>query len=245
MLQLFNLILFQPLFNLLIFLYNFIPGHDLGLAIIILTVIIKLILYPLAQQSLKSQKALQELQPKLDSLKKQFGHDKEKLAKEMMVLYKQEKVNPLSSCLPLLIQLPFLIAVYRVFASGLDPENLKWLYPFVTSPQTINAISFGFLDLAKPNLVLAVLTGLAQFWQSKMLIVGRPPKGMSGAKDEQMMAMMNKQMLYFMPVFTVLISVRLPSGLVLYWLVMTLLTIFQQHFIFKKLKPVSPLSSAN
>ena len=128
MLQLFNLILFQPLFNLLIFLYNFIPGHDLGLAIIILTVIIKLILYPLAQQSLKSQKALQELQPKLDSLKKQFGHDKEKLAKEMMVLYKQEKVNPLSSCLPLLIQLPFLIAVYRVFASGLDPENLKWLW---------------------------------------------------------------------------------------------------------------------
>src|SRR3989338_1305393 len=234
MVQLYNLILYQPLFNLLIFLYNLIPWHDLGIAIIILTVIIKLVLYPFSQQSLKSQKALTELQQKLDALKKQYAHDKEKLAKEMMALYKMEKVNPLSSCLPLLIQLPFLIAVYQVFASGLDPASLKWLYSFVANPQTINSISLGFLNLAKPNLVLAVLTGLAQYWQTKMLAVKRPPKGMAGAKDEDMMAMMNKQMLYFMPVFTVIIGISLPSGLVLYWFVMTLLTVGQQRLILKK-----------
>src|SRR3989338_2056485 len=231
MIEFFNTILVQPLFNLLVFFYNLVPGNDLGVAIILLTLVIKLLLYPLSRQSIRSQKTLQELQQKMEALKKQYKNDKEKLAKEMMALYKTEKVNPLSSCLPLLIQLPFLIAVYQVFASGLDPASLKWLYSFVTNPQTINSISLGFLDLAKPNLVLAVLTGLAQYWQAKMLAVKRPPKGMAGAKDEDMMAMMNKQMLYFMPVFTVIIGISLPSGLVLYWFVMTLLTVGQQRLI--------------
>src|SRR3989344_8325465 len=195
MVQLYNLILYQPLFNLLIFLYNLIPWHDLGIAIIILTVIIKLVLYPFSQQSLKSQRALTELQPKLDALKKQYKNDKEKLAKEMMALYKTEKVNPLSSCLPLLIQLPFLIAVFHVFRTGVDSASLEMLYSFVPNPGSLNPVSFGIINLAQPNLILAVLTGAAQFWQSKMLITKRPPKA-PGAKDEDMMALMNKQMVY-------------------------------------------------
>src|SRR3989338_65550 len=115
MAELFNTILVQPLFNLLVFFYNLIPGHDLGMAIIVLTVVIKLVLYPLSRQSIRSQKALKDLQPKMDALKKQYKDNKEKQAKAMMELYKTEKVNPLSSCLPLLIQLPFLIAVFHVF----------------------------------------------------------------------------------------------------------------------------------
>ncbi|MFA6255255.1 MAG: YidC/Oxa1 family membrane protein insertase [Patescibacteria group bacterium] len=232
MAQFFTTILYQPLLNLLVFLYNIIPGHDLGLAIILLTVLIKLVLYPFARQSIKSQKALQDLQPKVEALKKQYKDDKEKMAKEMMVLYKAEKVNPLSSCLPLLIQLPFLIAVYQVFRTGLDSSSLSLLYPFVQNPGQLNAISFGFLDLAKVNLVLAGLTGLAQFWQTKMLMAKKQPK-IEGAKDENMMAMMNKQMLYFMPVFTVIIGASLPAGLVLYWLVMTVLTALQQLLMFR------------
>jgi len=235
MTQFFTTILYQPLLNLLIFLYNIVPGHDLGAAIILLTVLIKLVLYPLSRQSIKSQKALQDLQPKVEALKKQYKDDKEKMAKEMMALYKAEKVNPLSSCLPLLIQLPFLFAVYQVFRTGLDSSSLGLLYPFIQNPGQLNAISFGFLDLTKVNLVLAGLTGLAQFWQTKMLMTKKQP-AVTGAKDENMMAMMNKQMLYFMPVFTVIIGASLPAGLVLYWLVMTVLTALQQLLMFKKNK---------
>lgn len=235
MTEFFNTLLVQPLFNLLVFFYNLVPGNDLGVAIILLTLAIKSLLYPLSRQSIKSQKALQELQPKMEALKKQYKNDKEKLAKEMMALYKTEKVNPLSSCLPLLIQLPFLIAVFHVFRTGVDSANLEMLYPFIPNPGSLNPISFGILNLSQPNLILAILTGAAQYWQSKMLITKRPPK-VPGAKDEDMMALMNKQMLYFMPIITVVIGASLPAGLILYWLVMTLLTVLQQQLMFKKKK---------
>lgn len=238
MIELFNEFLTKPIFNLLIFLYDVIPGNDLGVAIIGLTVLIKAILFPLSHQSIKNQKALQELQPKIEEIKKKFKDNKEAQAREMMELYKREKVNPLSSCLPLLVQLPFLIAVFHVFNSGLNTQSLDMLYSFVPKPTELNTWTLGFLDLAKSNYVLAFLTGAAQFWQTKMLIHTKQPK-VEGSKDENMMASMNKQMMYFMPIITVVISVSLPSGLVLYWFVTTLLTILQQKFIFKNKKSTS------
>ncbi|MAF13503.1 MAG: hypothetical protein CMI53_01245 [Parcubacteria group bacterium] len=233
MIELFNTFLVVPLLNLLVFFYNVIPGQDLGVAIIFLTVAIKLALYPLSHQSIKSQKALQDLQPKMEAIKKQFKNDKERLAKEMMALYKSEKVNPLSSCLPLLIQLPFLIAVFHVFRTGVDSASLDLLYSFVANPGELNPIAFGFLNLSNPNIVLAALTGGAQFWQTKMLMSKRQPK-VPGAKDEDMMATMNKQMLYFMPIITVVIGATLPAALILYWLLTTVLTVAQQKLMFSK-----------
>ena len=238
MFELFDLLLFQPLFNLLVFFYNIVPGHDLGVAIILLTVLIKVVLYPLSHQSIKSQKALQDLQPKMEEIKKQHRDNKEAQARALMELYKREKVNPLSSCLPLLIQLPFLIAVFHVFSRGLSSESLGLLYPFIQNPGQLNSLSLGFFDLTKPNLFLAGLTGLSQFWQSKMLVNKKQPK-IPGAKDEDMMAAMNKQMLYFMPIITVVIGASLPAGLILYWLVTTLLTVLQQHLIFGSKKALA------
>lgn len=235
MLEFFNTILTQPIFNLLVFLYNIVPGNDIGIAIILITILIKAALFPLSQQSIKGQKALQDLQPKIEELKKQHKGNKEKMAQEMMALYKQEKVNPMSSCLPLLIQLPFLIAVFHVFNTGLQQDSLDMLYSFVSNPGSLNTISFGFIDLAESNFVLAVITGLAQFWQTKMLIHKRQPK-VDGSKDEDMMANMNKQMMYFMPIITVVIGSSLPAGLVLYWLLTTVLTGVQQKFLFNKKK---------
>jgi len=236
MISLFNTILYQPLFNFLVWLYNILPGHDIGLAIIILTVLIKLILYPFSLQSLRAQKALAELQPKIEELKNKYKDRKDLMTQEMMKLYKDNKVNPFSSCLPVLIQLPFLIAVYQVFIKGLGSEGLENLYPFVANPGHINVISMGFLDLGKPNLILALLAGAAQFWQAKMMPRQSPPKNVPGSKDESAAALMNKQMLYFMPIITVIIGVTLPGGLTLYWFLMTLLSVGQQYFYFKKRK---------
>ncbi|MFA5076278.1 MAG: YidC/Oxa1 family membrane protein insertase [Patescibacteria group bacterium] len=233
--------LYQPIFNALVFIYDVVPGHDIGIAIIILTVLIKLILYPFSLQSIRSQRAMQSLQPKLEELKRKYKDDKEKLSLEMMELYKREKVNPFSSCLPILIQFPFLIAVYQVFRSGLGGGSLDLLYPFVQNPGSINPVSLGLVDLAKPQIVLAVLAGAAQFWQSKMLMVQKPPKTadgkvLPGAKDENTMAIMNKQMVYMMPLITVVIGASLPGGLTLYWFVTTLLMALQQLYFFRKSK---------
>lgn len=230
----FHVIFYQPILNLLVFLYNIIPGHDIGLAIIVMTVIIKLALLPLSKQAIRSQKSLQNLQPKIDELKKKYANNKEEQGRAMMQLYKQEKVNPFSSCLPLLIQLPFFWAVFRVFSDGLSGKSLDLVYSFISRPEFINPVSLGLVNLSKPNVVLAVLAGAAQFWQAKMMIIKRPEVRGNGAKDEDMMAIMNKQMLYFMPILTVVIGVTFPGGLALYWLVTTLLTALQQLYLFKQ-----------
>ncbi|MFH1253674.1 MAG: YidC/Oxa1 family membrane protein insertase [Candidatus Uhrbacteria bacterium] len=235
----FHTILYQPLFNLLIWLYNVIPGHDLGFAIIGISLLIRLALWPLSRVSLKSQKALQDLQPKLEEIKVQYKDDKEKLAKAMMELYKSEKVNPMSSCLPLLIQLPILWALYRVLSDGMNMESLVNLYPFVVRPEFINLNFLGFINLAEPHVVMAVIAGILQFVQTKMLMAKRPPKKVRkdpGAKDEDMMTQMNKSMLYLMPVMTVVIGASLPGGLTLYWIIMNVFAIIQQFLTFKKKK---------
>lgn len=229
----FQTLFYQPILNLLIFLYNNVPGNDLGIAIILLTVVIKVVLLPLSRKALTSQKALQELQPKIEEIKKKHKDSREKMSRAMMDLYKNNKVNPFSSCLPLLIQLPFLFAVFRVFRDGLD-NNLSLVYSFISQPEAINYIALGFVDLSKKNFYIALLAGLAQFWQSKMMVAKRPTLKSKGAKDEDFMAIMNKQMTFFMPILTVIIGMSFPGGLALYWLTTTVLTGLQQVYLFRK-----------
>lgn len=234
MVALFQEFFFRPIFNLLIWLYNVIPGNDLGLAIIALTIIIKLLLYPLSQQALRSQKALQTLQPKLDELKTRYKNQKERLAQEMMKLYKEQKVNPLSSCLPLLIQLPFLFAVFRVFTRSLTEDQGALIYSFIDNPGVLNNSLLGIIDLSHPAPILGVLAGIGQWIQTKMLQTTKPPVKGKGAKDENMMAMVNKQMIVMMPIITIVFGFTFPAGLMLYWLVTTILTIVQQYILFSR-----------
>ncbi len=232
MAHLFQIIFYQPILNLLIFLYNTIPGENLGVAIIVSTLVIKIVLLPLSQKSIKAQKALQDLQPKIDEIKKKYKDKKEQMGKAMMGLYKEEKVSPFSSCFPLLIQLPFLWAVFRVFRDGIS-SNLDLVYSFIAVPENIHNIWFG-IDLSKPNVYLAILAGLAQFWQAKMMIAKRPATKGSGSRSDNMTTIMNKQMVYFMPLITVFIGLTLPGGLTLYWFVVTLFTALQQLIMFRK-----------
>ena len=234
--QLFHVVLYQPIFNIFVGLYDIIPGHDVGLVIVAITILIRLAVYPLTKSSLAAQKSLQVLQPKMEEIKKLYAKDQQKQAQELMILYKSNKVNPLSSCLPLLIQLPILIALYTVMRDGLASHNLAAsLYSFIPNPGTINSLSLGHFDMTKSLWPLALLAGAAQYWQAKMMMSQRPPKAAGeGAKDEDMMAMMNKQMLYMMPAMTVLIGWKLPAGLALYWFFSTLLMGAQQWYMFGK-----------
>lgn len=232
----FNEILYRPLFNGLIFLYNTIPPHDFGVAIILLTIIIRLILYPLNQKAITSQKALGELAPQIKEVQKKYPTDKVKQSQALMELYKKNNINPASGCLPLLIQLPILIALYQVFLNGLKPESLSALYSFVGSPGQVDPMFLGLISLANANIALAILAGVFTFWQSKMMAGFQAPAASQGSDFS---AALNKQMLYFMPLFTVFIAWRLPAGLTLYWVVTTLAGVLQQYFVIKNHKKIT------
>jgi len=229
----FNTILYRPLLNALVLLYQYIPGHDFGVAVIVLTILIKFLFYPLGVKAIKSQKALSILQPKIKEIQEKYKDNKEQQTREIMGLYKKEKINPFSGCLPLLIQLPVLIALYRVFWHGLQPEQMILLYSFVPAPGIIDSTFFGIIDLANPNIIVAFLAGIFQFIQVKMT-TPKPKKGKK--QDSGFAGQMQKQMQYFMPAFMVLILFRLPSAIGLYWLTTTLFTIIQQYVILKKEK---------
>jgi len=230
----FNLILYKPLFNALVLIYQYLPGHDFGVAVIILTVLIRITLYPLMVKSIRSQKALSELQPKIQEIQQKFKDNKEKQAKEMMSLYQKEKINPFGGCLPLLIQLPILIALYRVFWKGLEPGAMSYLYSFVPNPGTIDPTFLGLINLGEASLTLAVMAGITQFFQSKMLTPKTAKKQTKKDQMAQFSDMMQKQMLYFFPVFTVFILWKLPAAIGLYWIITALFTMGQQYLIFRK-----------
>ncbi len=236
----FNLILYQPLFNALILLYQYLPGQDFGIAVIVLTILIRILLYPLMARSIKSQKALSELQPKMQEIQETFKNDKEKQAKEIMGLYQREKINPLGGCLPLLLQMPILLALFWVFMAfkdGLDPDQLEFLYSFIPSLDIPEEPMFlGLINLSHPNLILAALAGICQFFQVKMTSL-RVKKAKTSSKMTKFPEMMQKQMLYFFPIFMVFILLRLPAAIGLYWIMTALFSIGQQYLIFKKQAP--------
>ncbi|MDO8462745.1 MAG: YidC/Oxa1 family membrane protein insertase [bacterium] len=227
----------QPLTNILIVFYN-VLGHDLGIAIIALTVLIRLVLYPLSRKAIAGQVAMQRIQPKMKELQQQHKGNREALAKATMALYAEQKVNPLSSCLPTLVQLPFLLGIYGALRLAFEGGAQSLLYAFVAHPTELRDVAFGFLPMGTSSIPLALLAGAAQFWVMKMLVDSRPPTSVaqSSGKDEDMMTMMNKQMKYMMPIVTVVIGATLPAGLTLYWLVTTLFQGAQQKLAFASIR---------
>lgn len=215
--------IYRPILNLLVVLYNHIPGHDIGLVIILVTIIIRLLLAPLFHKSLKGQKAMNALQPKLNDLREKHKGDKEAETRAMMELYREHKINPLSSCLPLLVQLPILIALYQVFVKALR-GNLEGLYHFVQNPGVLNPKFLHFIDLSQPNWIFALLAGITQFWQSRMMMPSQP------STDATMKAM-SVQTTYVLPAISFIIALKLPAGLPLYWIITTLFAIGQQYYI--------------
>lgn len=226
MIEFFNTILVHPLLNLLVYFYNYIP--DIGVVIIIITIIVRLILLPSFHKSLKHQRAMTALQPKMNEIREKYKDDKERQAKALMELYKVHKVNPLSSCLPLLLQLPIFIALYQVFIQSLGGESLQGIYEFVNVPEHINTMFLGFVELSEKNVIMAVIAGLLQYFQGRLQM----PKVQS---TDQASKIMSTQMLYLFPLMTIILGATvLPAGLTLYWMVTTLFGIAQQYYILRK-----------
>ena len=202
------------------------------MAIILLTVLIRIVFIPLSIKALLSQRALSRLQPKIKELQEKHRDDKQALGRATMALYKEHNVNPFSGCLPLLIQLPVLIALYGALNSGFKEESMAALFSFVENPGAINKIAFSFLDLAQKRPILAILAGGLQWFQSRQAIKMQSP----AAKNDQssMASQMSRQMLYFFPIMVIIIAWNLPAGLTLYWVSATAFSILEQLYINRK-----------
>ncbi|MDP3999853.1 MAG: YidC/Oxa1 family membrane protein insertase [bacterium] len=225
-------IFFDPIFNALIALYN-VTG-DFGIAIILVTLLVRVAVGPFSAKAFKAQRRMQALQPELKKLQEKHKDDREALAKEMMTFYKQEGINPASSCLPTLVQIPFLIVLFFSIKDIIAGKAFDHLYSFVANPGTVDPSFLGLLDLSTiglepSNIILGVATALVMFWQSRMLT----PKGVD-------MPGMSRNMMLLFPVLTLVFSVTLPAALPLYWASSTAFTIAQQYYIIQRM----PLATA-
>jgi len=252
----FYTLLYQPLLNGLIFFYKIFG--NLGWAIIVLTILIRFLLIPLTLPSLKAASKLKEVAPELEKLKKKYANDKQKFAQAQLEIYKKYKINPAAGCLPQVIQLIVLIALYQAFAKVLQPDGdiisklNEVLYPFLKLPaEMVINTRFFYLDLAKPDVFhlpgfvfplpgfFLLTAALVQFLSSKMMrptvkAAQKEAKKTPTAQDDLTVAMQT-QMLYLFPLMTILIGFSFPSGLVLYWLVFSVFTAVQQYLINKGL----------
>lgn len=233
-------VLYRPLLNLLVGITNVLPTHNVGLAIILVTLLVRLLLLPSslhhAKQMRANQGKMQDVKKEIEKAKKKHKGDKAKEAEETMRIYREAGVNPASGCLPLLIQLPVLIALYRVFLNGLSPEVYTSLYSFVMEPGALQTVLFG-IPLNEPSLRLGVLAGVAQFVQMKWLSPTPQTATQPGMNDDAaaMMASMQKNMMFIFPVMTIFISLQLPAALALYWATSTLFGIAQQYTLKRSL----------
>ncbi|MCC6643121.1 YidC/Oxa1 family membrane protein insertase [Candidatus Peregrinibacteria bacterium] len=226
-------VIHQPIYNALIFFASIAPGHNLGLAIILLTILIRTILLIPNQKALKSQKKLQSVQHKISSLKDKHGDDQQKIAQETFAIYKEHKVSPFGSCLPILIQLPILIGLFNVIQNGMDPGSSWLLYPPLKSFDLtlIETNFYGLWDLTKIDFItLPVLVGLLQFLQVKLSMGRKKPA--AGKSSEMETA--SRTMMFIMPVMIAFFTASVPSGVGLYWAFSTTYGIIQQLIVNKQ-----------
>ncbi len=225
-------VLYQPFFNLLIFIAWLIPGHSIALAIIVLTIIVRLILLPSSIKAAHHQVRSLEMQPKINKIRSEIK-DQQEQSKALMALYKEEGFSPFGSCLPLLIQIPIIWVLFAVFKSGLDISSYKDLYSFLPRPETLNTFFFG-MDITKPDpWILPIVAGLLQFGLSYLTML--PQKNIVKPEANDPTAMMTKQMLFIAPLITVFFGRTMPAALVIYWIATTVFGIGQQWYVNKQI----------
>jgi YidC/Oxa1 family membrane protein insertase len=222
---LWNTIVFGPLSQLLGWLVSFIPGHDLGLAVIALTILIKIVLFPLTYKSLKSQIELKKVQPEMEEIKKNFPDDKEAQARETFALYKKHGINPFSGCLPILVQLPILFGLYYVVIDFIGKNSLD-----------ISTIFLGITDIKNPSVILALVAGVTQFIQMYFSPSMQQAAATPGDTKAGFMQFQMKIMIYVLPIFVTIIALKFSGIIALYWITSNIVTIFQELIIKRILK---------
>ena len=229
----FNTTLYTPLYNGLILLTDFLPWANIGLAVVVFTIIVRIALFPLSTKAVRTQIKLRELQPELDTLKEQYGKDQQQYAVKMLELYRKNQVNPFASIFFLLIQLPIIITLYYVFAKAGFPDiHTNMLYSFVSIPDNVSMFFLG-LDIGQKSVILAFLAGITTYIQTK-LTLPKPKKSAKPSFQNDLARSMNVQMTYIMPLVIFFIAWNIVGVVALYWFTSNMFTIAQEIYMRKK-----------
>ncbi len=236
---LFNEILYRPLYNLLVGLMDILPHADIGFAVIILTLIVKFILYPLSKKAIKTQLILKEIEKPLKELREKHKDNPQELAQKTLQMYRDNNLNPFAGIFLILIQLPVVIALYLVFArAGLPTINPELLYSFVSVPASIQTTFLGFIDLvANKSWLIAILVFITQSIQIRFSL---PKQDASNVSDnefaQEFMKGLHFQMKYILPIITAVVSYTLISVVGLYWIVGNIFATLQEIYFKKTLR---------
>ncbi len=237
--NLFNTIIYNPLYNGLVLFIDIVPMADVGIAVILLTILVKVLLFPLAQKAARTQVILKKVQPEVDKLKDKLKEDKQEQARKIFELYKKHNVNPFFGFLVLFIQIPIVIGLYFVFYKGGLPNiDTALLYSFIPTPTQVNMLFLGLIPMDGKSVVLALLTGITQFINMQIVmpaIVKKDIKDGPNFKDD-MIRSMQFQIKYFLPIIITVVAYMISSAVALYWVTSNIFTIGQELLVRKRLK---------
>ncbi len=232
----FHTLFYEPLYNLVAVMLQVVPMHDIGAAIIAVTLIVKGLLFPLNMKALHNQHVMKGLEKELNAIKEEHKSNPQESSRRMMEVYKRENINPFASLLTIIIQMPILIGLYFVIANGLhaDPESL---YSFVTFPETLHIKAFGILDVTQKSLIIAILTGLSSYLLARLQTASMNSTKAPGEEtfQDHFMKSMKVQLLYVLPLIIGVSAYVLPSALGLYWITGNIIGIFQDYYMKRKL----------
>lgn len=240
--NLFHDFLYAPIYNLLIALVGVMPGGDGGMAVIALTIIVKLVTLPLSFAAIRTQKALKEIEPELKKLREEHKDDREKQAKEMFALYKKYKIRPFASILTILIQLPILFALFWVFQhESLALIDVPLLYSFVAVPETISLLFLGVFAITTPNIILAVLAGVTQYIQGHFTIQipaksEEAEKGNADAIRKEFGRAFALQMRIILPFIIGIVAFTTSGAIALYFITSNIIGTLQELLVLKKMR---------
>ena len=240
MIDFFHTILYTPIYNLLVFLTGVLPGGDLGLAVVIVTIVVKLVVMPFSLAAIRTQRAMKAIEPELLALKEQHKDDKEAQAKETFALYRKYRINPFASFFTLLIQLPILLCLYWVFRTEhLPAADPALLYSFVHLPAVISTSFLGLFPVAGKSLALALVAGVTQFFQAKFAIPTPPPStSEKPSMQEELGRAMAMQARYVLP-FVIALVAYASGAIALYFITSNAIAVMQELFVRRTHKPLS------
>lgn len=228
-----NLIIYQPLYNGLIFLMSVVPWADAGISVIVFTFLVKLALFPLSQKAVRTQLRMKALEGDLAAIKEKHKNDKEAHARATMAFYKEKNINPFSSIFLAFIQIPIILGLYYIFYNGgLPIIQTSLLYSFVHAPLAVSMQFLGFMDITKGgSLVLAILVAGSQYFQVRFSMPTVPPKSSNGSMKDDFARTMSLQMRYFLPAMVGVIAYNLAGAVSLYWITSNLFAVGQEMYV--------------
>ncbi|MFZ2253150.1 MAG: YidC/Oxa1 family membrane protein insertase [Minisyncoccia bacterium] len=228
---------FDPIYNSLVFFIDVIGNGDVGLAIICTVILVKTVILPISLKAARTQLAMRELEPKLAKIKEDYKDKREIQATKTMELFREAKVNPLSSIMLLFIQIPIVIALYFSVSSGggikLPAINTALLYSFIPNPEFVNMIFLGFMDITAKSLPLALLAGITQFIHTKLSLPQQKAKDTSAAPSfkDDFAHSMQLQMRYVMPILIFVVAYTISAAIALYFTISNLMAIGQEYVV--------------